>query len=125
MNKDDFYLNDVELCKQLEPILKKKEIKPDMYWFVKSDIKELVGAFDQPKNWLSGANWIKEEYIPTYRKDSLEAAINWDKSAPIYRWLIENAEAKDLLYAIACNLGQQSLRALAQLIILLDKEQIE
>lgn len=115
INKEDFYLKDVELCKQLEPIMRKKGIEADA-WFAH---KEFTKKYPM----------MPEKYITeTYRKDSLEAAL------PEWCWDTDSEQRLDMLSKISIEgmrrflntdpsrRGQESLKALGELIVLLDTE---
>lgn len=131
INKDDYYLKNIGLLKQLEPIMKKKGIDSD-------------NSFCIPETrWECIENRVR---ISTWIKPSLEAALSrhW-KWIYELSWCISENIAKDIkryfdlepfseytlnmvvyLYKTAVRAtGQASLEALAQLIILLDEEGVE
>lgn len=125
VNKDDFYLKDISLLKQLEPIMARKGIEADK-WRCGAYYNILVDEDVKNEHWLeAGLN-----PVPTWRKDSLEAALpDWcfktsgipTQSKPMSS---ETAlKVYDLKQVITFR-GQASLKALAELIILLDKEGI-
>lgn len=147
INKDSFYLQDIELCRALQPIMAKKDIFNDGYF-----IKQLIEGtyYDADKVYFKRDNEISNndliweqkgslELIPTWRKDSLEAALpEWVKdrtltSSKLAR-IFNDKYPSDCVFLhhigterdlINYGRGQESLKALAQLIILLDKEGVE
>ena len=144
MNKDNFYLKEVELCKQLEPILKKKGIEGDGYITEYGKVlthEAFVAAYRNNRE--EGLERLKS-LQNTWRKDSLEAALpdwvfaGYDRASStcelgdswhdaMYQielkggqelyWKVEN-----ILFDIFTN--RNNLAKLAELIILLEKEQI-
>lgn len=131
INKDDFYLQDIELCKQLEPIMAKKGIDADRIFYL-NDKNEFVN--------LTGTDFIEGKHelllpLKTWRKDSLEAALPewvWDFEVSDFTLSFNfpdevvrplTLDIRDLMQE-GIKRGQESLEALAQLIILLDKEEI-
>lgn len=137
-NKDSFYLQDIELLKQLAPIMAKKGIDGDAYLTDYGGVlthEAFVAAY---RNDREGAHERLKTLQNTYRKDSLEAALpEWcfgsrtmdgmldalaDYDSPFHAFIVDNY--MQILDAILMR-GQESLKALAQLIILLDKEGVE
>lgn len=61
INKDDYYLKNIELLRKLQPIMEKKGIRYDDCLPIFSDVTSIVRTV--------------KEWLPTWRKDSLEAAL--------------------------------------------------
>lgn len=166
INKEDFYLKDIELCKQLEGIMKKKGIEEDHFFVDYYKCPRCGIRYDKKslENWLENEDrdvfccdspgcygHIAREYIsewacgtPTYRKDSLEAAIKkhwgwisklaWCNNNKILRdiekyWDLErlSTDLKEHIVSLYKAIVrtddiQESLKAIAELIVLLDKE---
>jgi len=137
MDKSDFYLQDIDLLRQLAPIMVKKGIEADKK--IKTGELRIIGHFN------GGTPAYDSIKIGTYRKDSLEAALpewcfyGYDRASSTCElgdkwheamheielkcgeemyWKIEN-----LLFDVFTN--RDNLKALAELIILLDKEGVE
>lgn len=152
INKSDFYLKDIDLLKQLQPIMAKKGIEADGYINIKDNASFgfLAPYIDQGFTAHEGEYYdqndgcgccsesvLLETGSPTYRKDSLESALpEWcfDNFCSMNELLIKFhrmnrlditlyfCEQMSILIYKARRPGQVSLEALAQLIILLDKE---
>lgn len=148
MNKEDFYLKDIELCKQLEPIMKKKGIFADRILVnILTPIqgKPIGHLYSTDK--LNGyeRELVKKKSIavyPTYRKDSLEAALpdmhfDWIaiyNDIKLKKLVIRDQEIEPGLAIVIWeywrefsghhnrNTKQESLKALGELIVLLDTE---
>lgn len=139
INKDDFYLQDISLLKQLQPIMAKKGIDNDAWLLWEHDPSKASVCLYAPYAWL-------KSYCSTWRKDSLESTIRkhwgwithmaWAIRLQQVKWVLEKHKvvlSSDLqkhivdLYKtiVITDDIQESLKALAQLIILLDKENIE
>ena len=137
INKEDFYLKDIELCKQLEPIMKKKGLEADGYWVYMEHGILASGWSDLKINLIekNSSTVPIDSGVPTYRKDSLEAALpEWvwqylpkeifgtcGKDFNGMRW---SDRFVDLKAEAICGdaRGQNCLIALAELIVLLDKD---
>ena len=129
LSKDNFYLKNIDLLRKLEPVMKKKGIICDGYVW-KSD-----GAFMNAGEIV--AVGCHEHALYTWIKPSLEAALpewcfnGWTSRENILlRFAREDridvtlfyCEQFSILINKALKRGQESLEALAQLVILLDEE---
>lgn len=129
-NKSDFYLKDIDLCKSLFSIMERKKIREDGYLTYREGDTTGAPVDMYPHAWLFSIH-------PTWRKDSLEAAlVNYSYIIrtgfpTVKKFLFEDLPGVDRQYLIGIIRSykngdlQESLKALAQLIILLDKEGVE
>lgn len=137
INKDDFYLADIELCKQLEPIMQKKGIDADDMLYSEYKYTAGVGSwtdFDIRGFIQIPSSDTRERWALTYRKDSLEAALPGCFFARTIDEALDNlADYEHPLHAFIIDHWKQiydvliysELKSIARLIILLDKEEVK
>lgn len=146
INKEDFYLKNIELCKQLEPIMKRLGVEEDRYLHL---YKEQVCGIPKGSIRIKDHEILTEaiEEYPTWRSDSMGAALPEWVARVIRVWAIDQdylfvgalcnaipdfkdrkgakllkAGIKKLFEDLITSRGQPKLEALANLIILLDSE---
>lgn len=135
LNKDDYYLKNVELCKKLEPIMKKKGIAGDAWLLWEHDPSKASVCLYPPYAWLKSycSTWIKpslEAALPEWCFDlNLDQTIVRDKlPSSSFQNIPKSYQTVRNIYILARYdikaRGQESLEALAQLIILLDEENL-
>lgn len=152
MENKEFCLQNIELLKQLQPIMEKLGIEPDKYFYKDRLVTPGFLTFGSiciiaDGNSSSGVMISTDSLIGSWRRDKLEAALpEWCFEngyhtecgriwwcAPRLNELIVEKEYTSEIYnkvdeiceafvTYRKSTGQQSLNALAKLIILLDKE---
>ena len=140
MENKEFCLQDIELLKQLQPIMEKLGIEPDKYFYKDRLVTPGFLTFGSiciiaDGNSSSGVMISTDSLIGSWRRDKLEAALpEWcfgsahvdsmldainDYENPAHEFALKNYER---IIDILLMRGQKALNALAKLIILLDKE---
>jgi len=121
MQTKDLVLQDVELCKQVAPIMERLGIEPDDRWFNRKyasltghDPNEyMLWSEEHPS--VRYGNWGRT--VPTYRQDKLALALPKD-------WTDIHFVTEDIWEQVVYYRGQNQLEATAKLILLLEENNL-
>ena len=134
----DLVLQDVELCKQVAPILERLGIEPDYYWIKFAEYKSEDFGLYKEKTYRDHEDDI---VIPTYRQDKLALGLpEWcfkffenylDIDFELVKYVLEADIDMNTSKLIFCYLndmhhsrGQPALEATAKLILLLEENNL-